>query len=58
MNNDELKEVYNTLLWLYRRLPQAYANPPHIDTMVKRVAKVVGEDPQEFLDERKPKENV
>lgn len=53
-----VKELYNTLLWLYRRLPQAYANPPHIDAMVKRVAKVIGENPQEFLDERKPKGNV
>ena len=56
MNNTEMKELYNTLLWLYRRLPSAYANPPHIDAMVKRVAKVVGENPQEFLDSRKSKE--
>lgn len=48
-----MNELYSTLLWLYRRLPQGYANPPHIDAVVRKLASVVGEDAEEFISERK-----
>lgn len=48
-----MKELYNTILWLYRRLPRGYANPSHIDAVVRKLASVVGEDAEEFINERK-----
>lgn len=48
-----MKELYSTILWLYRRLPRAYSNPPHIDVVVRKLAQMVGEDAEEFIAERK-----
>lgn len=48
-----LKESYSALLWLYRRLPRCYESPPHIEAAIKNLAKALGEDAQEFIDERK-----
>ena len=47
-----LKESYSTLLWLYRRLPRGYANPPHVDIVVRKLAKEIGTDCEEFIAER------
>lgn len=48
-----LKESYSALLWLYRRLPRSYESPPHIESAIKNLAKALGKDAQEFIDERK-----
>lgn len=47
-----MQEIYCVMLWLYRRLPRAYANPPHVDVIIKRLGAAVGENPDEFLAER------
>lgn len=47
------KELYSTILWLYRRLPKAYANPPHVDIVVLKLAQMLGENAGEIIAERK-----
>lgn len=53
MKTDDIIEVYSTLLWLYRRLPHIYANPPHVDVVLRKLAKEIGTDAEEFINERK-----
>lgn len=48
-----MKELYNTIAWLYRRLPKGYANPPHVDAVVTKLAQMVGEDASFVINERK-----
>jgi hypothetical protein len=40
----ELADVLNTTLWLYRRLPQAYGNPPFVDKAIMTMAERLGLD--------------
>lgn len=40
----ELADVLNTTLWLYRRLPQAYGNPPFVDQAILKMAERLGLD--------------
>ena len=40
----ELADILNTTLWLYRRLPQAYGNPPFVDQAILKMAKRLGLD--------------
>jgi hypothetical protein len=39
-----LADVLNTTLWLYRRLPQAYGNPPFVDKAILTMAEYLGLD--------------
>lgn len=47
-----IREALNTLLWLYRRLPQAYGNPPFVDKAIMTFADVLGIDAPEAIKER------
>lgn len=42
----------NTILWMYRRLPQAYGRPPFIEQSIMTLAKQVGQDVTHELRER------
>jgi len=49
----ELADVLNTTLWLYRRLPQAYGNPPFVDQAILKMAERLGlDDVPEAIKER------
>lgn len=49
----ELADVLNTTLWLYRRLPQAYGNPPFVDKAILKMAERLGlDDVPEAIKER------
>lgn len=52
MKTEDLVELYSAILWLYRRLPRGYANPPHVDIVVRKLAKELGTNPEEFIAER------
>ena len=51
-NEESLREALNTILWLYRRLPQGYANVPSVDRSVKKIAEALGENVDEYILER------
>lgn len=46
------KETLSIILWLLRRLPRAYENPPHIVGEVLRLSKLTGIDCTDVLNER------
>jgi hypothetical protein len=49
----ELADVLNTTLWLYRRLPPAYGNPPFVDKAILKMAERLGlDDVPEAIKER------
>lgn len=51
-NEESLREALNTILWLYRRLPQGYANVPSVDRAVKCITAALGENVDEYTLER------
>ena len=52
-NEKQLRSSLNTILWLYRRLPQAYRNVPSIDLEITKLCEMLDEDYREYLLERK-----
>lgn len=52
-NEKQLRSSLNSILWLYRRLPQAYRNVPSIDLEITKLCEMLGEDYREYLLERK-----
>lgn len=49
------KESLSVILWLLRRLPRTYENPPHIVGEVLRLSKLTGIDCVDVLNERMSK---
>lgn len=47
-----ISEALNTTLWLYRRLPACYGNPPFVDASIMAFADVLGIDAPEAIKER------
>lgn len=45
------EETLSIILWLLRRLPRAYENPPHIVNEILRLSKLTGVDCSDVLNE-------
>lgn len=48
----QLIDAVSIMLWLYRRLPQAYGRPPFVEQPIAALAEIVGIEVDECFNER------